>query len=47
MLRSRIAKGIGPAVTRIGRRKLVRTDALQAWLEACTGALRPFKLEDR
>lgn len=32
-LSKRIAAGDGPDVLRIGRRVLVRSDALQAWLE--------------
>ncbi len=34
----RIAAGDGPDLTRIGRRVLVRSDALQAWLERHTVA---------
>jgi len=32
-LEQRIAAGTGPATLHIGRRVLVRSDALQAWLE--------------
>ena len=35
-LDQRIKAGTGPAVLHIGRRALVRSDALQAWLEALT-----------
>ncbi len=31
-----IKAGMGPAITRIGRRSLVRSDELQEWLERCT-----------
>ena len=31
-----IKDGRGPALTHIGRRVVIRTDALQAWLESCT-----------
>ncbi len=33
-----IRNGKGPTVTQIGRRVLVRTDALQAWLESCSAS---------
>jgi excisionase family DNA binding protein len=39
-LDQQIAKGAGPAITRIGGRVLVRTDALQDWLDQCTGPAR-------
>lgn len=35
-LRLLIKDGKGPAVTHIGHRVLIRTDALRAWLESCT-----------
>ena len=36
LLDQQIAAGTGPIVTRIGRRVLVRSDALQQWMERCT-----------
>lgn len=37
-LKRRRANRSGPAVTKIGRRVVVRSDKLQAWLERCTTA---------
>ncbi len=35
-LRKQIANGVGPAVTKIGARVLIRSDELQAWLKRMT-----------
>ncbi len=37
-LKRRLANRSGPAVTKIGRRVVVRSDMLQAWLVRCTAA---------
>jgi len=37
-LMRQLANRSGPAVTKIGRRVVVRSDMLQAWLERCTAA---------
>ncbi len=37
-LKRRLANRSGPAVTNIGRRVVIRSDMLQAWLERCTAA---------
>lgn len=39
-LERRIAAGTGPETLQIGRRVLVRSDALQAWIEKLTAQSR-------